>query len=99
MLTLKKTKALVENTESKDSQPSRYLVLTRNLLQPIIKVEEKLIQLFKEPCKPFNLKLAKDWVKRAVEAQKANHLQAEVVEEDPALMKLLFLIPQTLMPW
>jgi len=99
MLTLKKTKALVENTESKDSQPSRYLVLTRNLLQPIIKVEEKLIQLFKEPYKPFNLKLAKDWVKKAVEAQKANHLQAEVAEEDPALMKLLFLIPQTLMPW
>jgi hypothetical protein len=63
------------------------------------------MQLSKEQSQRFNLKSKKDWVKRAVEAQKANHPQAvaKVAEAeeavDPALMKSLFLMPQTLMPW
>jgi hypothetical protein len=62
------------------------------------------MQLSKEQSQRFNLKSKKDWVKRAVEAQKANHPQAaakvaEEEAEDPALMKSLFLMPQTLMPW
>jgi len=57
--------------------------------------------LFKELYKPFNLKLAKEWVKRAVEDKKAQEANPQVVEEaeDLAKMKSLFLMPLTLMSW
>jgi hypothetical protein len=70
--------------------------------QLIIKEEEKLIQLFKELYKPFNLKLAKEWEKRAVEDKKAQEANPQVEEEeaeDLAKMKSLFLITLTLMSW
>jgi hypothetical protein len=99
---LKKTKVLVESMAFQDSQPSRYLDLIRKVPQLIIKEEEKLIQLFKELYKPFNLKLAKEWVKRAVEDKKAQEANPQVEEEeaeDLAKMKSLFLITLTLMSW
>jgi len=58
--------------------------------------------LFKELYKPFNLKLAKEWVKRAVEDKKAQEANPQVEEEeaeDLAKMKSLFLITLTLMSW
>lgn len=102
MLMLKKTKALEENMASQDSQLLRFSVLTRKLLQLIIKVDEKLIQLFKELFKPFNLKLKEEWAKRqvALKAQEVNHPQVEVAEAvAPAKMKLSSLIALTLMSW
>ena len=102
MLMLKKTKALEENMVSQDSQLLRFSVLTRNLLQLIIKVDEKQIQLFKELFKPFNLKSKTEWVKRqvALKAQEANHPQVEEAEEvAPAKMKLSSLIALILTSW
>jgi len=87
---------------SQDSQPSRYLVSIRKVLQLIIKEEEKPIQLFKELYKPFNLKLAKEWVKRVEEDKKAQEANPQMEEEEAADLvktKSLFLMPLTLMSW
>jgi len=60
------------------------------MLQLTIQEEEKPIQLFKEPYRPFHKKSTKEWVKRVVVDQKAQEVnpQVEEVEADLALMKL-----------
>ena len=75
-------------------------VQDKKLLKESGKEGEKL---FKELYKPFNLKLAKEWEKRAVEDKKAQEANPQVEEEeeaeDLAKMKSLFLITLTLMSW
>lgn len=96
IVTQKKTKASLVSIASKDSQPSKYSVLTKKNLHLIIKVEEKLIQLFRVPYKLSHKKSTKDRGKRVADQRALEEANPQVVV-DLALTRLSFLIALTLM--